>query len=421
MDCTRPSHPTRRHFLQHALGASSLFLPALTLTQSIRSQAEEMARRGKAAILLWLSGGPSTIDMWDLKPDRPQSGPFRPIATTGGAQICEHLPKLARQFRHLSIVRSMSTREADHSRGSYLMHTGYPPMAGLEHPGYGSVIAHELKDARPDLQIPPFVAIGDPGVGPGFLGMTWAPFVVTADGQIENLKSPVDSSRLMQRMGTLQVIESAFIRQGRGKAAQDHATVLDKTLAVMTSPQLSAFRIEQESAATRNRYGDHDFGRGCLLARRLVEAGVPFVEVDFGGWDHHDGIFTALETDMLPRLDEGFGALVQDLAERGMLETTAVICMGEFGRTPRINSTAGRDHWARAWSVVVGGGGFKGGQVIGATNEDGTQVDTAPIASQDLMASVCQALDIPLTTTFTTPSGRPMKIANSGRVIEALF
>ncbi|HEY6564833.1 MAG TPA: DUF1501 domain-containing protein, partial [Pirellulaceae bacterium] len=414
MDLPASSQYARRHFLKHALAASSLFVPALTLTQSIRARAEEMSRRGKAAILLWLSGGPSTIDLWDLKPGSPNAGPFRPIPTTGSSQICEHLPRLARQMRHLSVVRSMSTREADHTRGRYLMQTGYPPTPGLEHPSYGAVFAHELAEDHPELRIPPFVSIGDLGVGPGFLGMSWAPFVVTSDGRIENLQSDVNAERLTRRMTALRSLETEFIKGRRGPAAQDHALVLDKTLALMTSPQLAAFQVEREPVALRNRYGDHDFGKGCLLARRLVEAGVPFVEVDFGGWDHHNAIFPALKDEMLPRLDQGFSALIEDLEARGLLPSTAVICMGEFGRTPRINTTAGRDHWARAWSVVVGGAGFQGGKIVGETNDDGTQVTTEPHASQDLMASVCRALDIPLTTTLMTPNGRPMKIANSG-------
>jgi uncharacterized protein (DUF1501 family) len=369
---------------------------------------------------LWLSGGPSSIDLWDLKPGAATAGPFRPMATTGTGQICEHLPKLARQMEHLSIVRSMSTREADHGRGRYYMHTGFVPNPSVQHPGYGSVVAHQLMDQRPELAIPPFVAIGGGSVGPGFLGMTWAPFVVTADGDINNLRASVADSQLMQRMTALGVLENNFIDQRRGRAAEDHAKVLDKTLSLMTSAQLQAFDVDKEPAALRDRYGSSSFGRACLMARRLVQAGVPFVEVDMGGWDNHANIFPTLQNDLLPVLDAGFSALIEDLQASGLLATTAVICMGEFGRTPRINGAAGRDHWARAWSVVVGGAGFAAGKVIGETSEDGTAVVSQPYSSQDLMASACQALGISLETTFTTPSGRPMRIANGGKGIEGV-
>jgi uncharacterized protein (DUF1501 family) len=324
-------------------------------------------------------------------------------------------------MKHLSVVRSMSTREADHGRGRYYMHTGFVPNPSMEHPGYGSVISHELMQQRPDLRIPPFVAVGGGSVGPGFLGMSWAPFVVGSNGRIKDLDMGLERQRLMQRMATLNLLERNFIRQKRGSAATDHEQVLRKTLDLMTSEQMQAFRLKQEPQSVRQRYGDTSFGNGCLLARRLVEAGVPFVEVDLGGWDNHSNIFPTLRDDKLPTVDKAVSALVEDLEQRGMLRDTAIVWMGEFGRTPRINSNGGRDHWARAWSVVVGGGEFRGGKVVGATNADGSQVETQPYSSEDLMASVCKAIGISLQRTFTSFSGRPMKIANGGSVIEELF
>jgi uncharacterized protein (DUF1501 family) len=222
-------------------------------------------------------------------------------------------------------------------------------------------------------------------------------------------------------MAALQLVETGFIRQQRGNAAADHAKVLDKTLSLMTSDQMKAFKVSEEPEAVRDRYGRNGFGDGCLMARRLVEVGVPFVEVDLGGWDNHGGIFPTLQNDRLPVLDRAMSALVEDLAQRGRLQDTAIIWMGEFGRTPRINGDAGRDHWARAWSVVVGGAGMKGGLAVGQTNADGTAVETEPYSSQDLMATICQSLGISLETTFTSQNGRPMKIANSGKVIRELF
>jgi hypothetical protein len=412
---------TRRHFMTHLAGASAMMMPALTLGHAIRAHAADLKKRRKAAIMLWMGGGPSTIDIWDMKPGANTGGPFRPISTSGDVQICEHLPLLAQQMHHLAIIRSMSTREADHGRGRYYMHTGYVPNPNIQHPSYGAVISHELIDQRPELQIPPFVAVGGSSEGPGFLGMAWAPFTVSSTGQVRNLDMGLDQRRLMQRMAALDLIEKGFIQQKRGASAEDHQKILKKTLDLMTSEQMQAFKVTQEPEAVQERYGKTNFGRGCLLARRLVEAGVPFVEVDFGGWDHHQNIFPTLADQKLPELDRGMSALVEDLQSRGMLEDTALVWMGEFGRTPRINGQAGRDHWARAWSVVVGGAGMKGGIAVGATNEDGTRVETEPYTSQDVMASICKSLGISLETTFTSRNGRPMKIANSGKVIQELF
>lgn len=419
-----PAGMSRRHFMSHVAGASAMTIPALTLGQSLRTHAADLKKSGKAAIMLWMSGGPSTMDIWDLKPGASTGGPFRPINTKGDMQICEHMPMTANVMDKLSIIRSMSTREADHMRGRYYMHTGYVPNPNIEHPSYGAVLSHELIDQRANLEIPPFVSVGGGSVGPGFLGMAWAPFVVSSNGQVRNLDMGIEDKRLMQRMAALDMIEKGFISQNRGSASADHEKILKKTLNLMTSEQMEAFKVTKEPKEIQDRYGNDGFGRGCLMARRLVEAGVPFVEVDLGGWDNHQNIFTTLGTGMNPKLgvlDRAMSALVEDLTQRGMIENTAIIWMGEFSRTPRINGTTGRDHWARSWSVVVGGGGMKGGQAIGKTSEDGTSVETEPYTSQDVMASVCKALGISLETTFTSKSGRPMKIANGGKVIKELF
>jgi uncharacterized protein (DUF1501 family) len=330
---------------------------------------------------------------------------------------------MAKQMHHLAIVRSMSTREADHNRGRYYMHTGYVPNPNVEHPGYGSVVSHMLAEqikAR-NLEIPPFVAVGGGSVGPGFLGMTYAPFVVNSNGDVRNLHMHIEGNRLTERMQVLAALEKSFIKQDRGQLAVDHAGVLDKTVALMTSKQMAAFKVNEEPEAMRERYGNTGFGRGCLMARRLVEQGVAFVEVDLDGWDTHQNNFTRLQREKLPELDKAMAALVSDLDERGLLADTAIIWMGEFGRTPRINATAGRDHWARSWSVVLGGAGMKGGIAVGRTTADGSDVDSEPYSSQDVMATVCKSLGISLDTTFTSKSGRPMKIANSGKVIGELF
>lgn len=416
-----PRGMTRRHFLTHLAGSAALVAPSLMWGSTLQANAETLKKRGKSAILLWMGGGPSTIDLWDLKPGAPTGGPFQPISTTGNGQICEHLPLLAKQMHQMAIVRSMSTREADHERGRYYMHTGYVPNPDIEHPSYGAVLAHELADQRADLEIPPFVTVGGNSVGPGFLGMAWAPFSVSSTGQVRDVQMGLDDERLYQRMSALDMIENQFVSERRGGVADDHQKILRKTLNLMTSQQMEAFKVDQEPAAIRERYGQNDFGRGCLMARRLVEQGVPFVEVDFGGWDNHQNIFPTLKDDKLPRMDQAMSALVEDLAQRGLLPDTTVLWMGEFGRTPRINGNAGRDHWARAWSVVVGGGGIQGGTIVGETNEDGTRVVSEPYTSEDLLATICKAMGISLETTFTSRNGRPMKIANSGKIITGLL
>ncbi|MDP6467138.1 MAG: DUF1501 domain-containing protein [Pirellulaceae bacterium] len=421
MTMTIPKGMNRRHFMSHMAGASAMTIPALTFGNAIRANAQQLKRHRKSAIMLWMSGGPSTMDLWDLKPGATTGGPFQQIATSGNAQISEHLPMTAKVMDKMAIIRSMSTREADHNRGRYYMHTGYVPNPNVEHPSYGAVIAHETIDQRPELEIPPFVTVGGGSVGPGFLGMAWAPFTVNSNGQIRNMQMGMDQRRLMQRMAALDLIEGGFIKQNRGSAAEDHQKILKKTLNLMTSEQMRGFKVTEEPADVIDRYGDNNFGKGCLMARRLVETGVPFIEVDLGGWDMHQNIFTTLADQRLPVLDRAMSALVEDLQQRGLLEDTAIMWMGEFSRTPRINGNTGRDHWARAWSVVVGGAGMNGGIAVGNTSSDGTKVESEPYTSQDVMASVCKALGMSLDTTFTSKSGRPMKIANSGKVIKELF
>lgn len=418
--CMTPAGMTRRHFMRHLAGASSLVMPAFALARTLRANAQTLSRNHKSAILLWLGGGPPTIDMWDLKPGAPTGGPYKPIATTGDVQVCELLPQLAKQMKHLSVVRSMSTREADHDRGRYYMHTAFVPNPSVEHPSYGAVIAREMEPKVPELEIPPFVSIGGASEGPGFLGMAYAPFQVDSNGRIRDAEMSVPWQRMHDRMKLLSALETRFIEERRGSAAEEHAKVLAKTQSLLSSEQMKAFQVRSEPQEMLERYGDNDFGRGCLMARRLVEVGVPFVEVNSGGWDLHQGCFTSLET-KLPELDKAFSALVEDLEQRGLLASTVVLCMGEFGRTPRINGNAGRDHFARAWSVVLGGAAIQGGRAIGQTNADGTAVESEPYSSEDLMASVCHALGISLQTTYTAKNGRPMKIANGGRVIQELF
>jgi hypothetical protein len=422
MNFRTPAGMNRRHFMKHMAGASAMAGSALAMGHTLKVHAEDLKKNHKSAILLWMGGGPSTMDIWDLKPGQATGGEFRPVSTSGDVQISEHMPMMAKNMDKMAIIRSMSTREADHNRGRYYMHTGYVPNPNMTHPSYGAVLAHELLDQRQgQLEIPPFVSVGGESEGPGFLGMRWAPFTVNSNGQVRNLDMGLKEDRLAKRLAALEMIENNFIKDDRGAPSVEHKDVIQSTVNLMTSQQMQAFKVNTEKPEILERYGNNNFGRGCLMARRLVETGVPFVEVDLGGWDNHQNIFTTLKDDKLPMLDRGMSALVEDLEQRGLLQDTAIIWMGEFSRTPRINGNGGRDHWARSWSVVVGGGGMNGGIAVGRTNNDGTAVDSDPYTSEDVMASVCKALGISLETTFTSRSGRPMKIANGGKVIKELF
>ncbi|HKD35810.1 MAG TPA: DUF1501 domain-containing protein, partial [Pirellulales bacterium] len=358
-----PEGMTRRHFMTHLAGASAMMVPAMSFTNTLLANATDLRRRHKSCIMLWMGGGPATIDMWDLKPGAPTGGEFKPRSTTvPGLEISEHLPTMANEMKHLAVVRSMSTKEADHNRGRYYMHTGYVPNPNIEHPSYGAVIAHELAGKVPELEIPPFVSVGGGSEGPGFLGMTWAPFVVSSNGDVRDLRMGVDQNRLAQRMAMLNTTETSFLQQvgggdiaalnsgGPTTPAGDHAKILRKTYSLMTSKQMEAFKVNSEKKEVLDRYGNTNFGKGCLMARRLVEIGVPFIEVDLGGWDTHANNFTTLKNQKLPELDKAFSALVADLNERGLFDDTVIVWLGEFGRTPRINGGAGRDHWARSWS-----------------------------------------------------------------------
>lgn len=412
----------RRHFLSHLSASAVLSSQFANFNNRLLANALETKNHSKSVILLWMGGGPSTIDLWDLKPGSPTGGPFKPISTSAdGIQICEHLPLLSQQMHNLSIIRNMSTREADHMRGRYYMHTGFVPNPNVEHPSYGSVVSHELMEYVQQLEIPAFVSVGGNSIGPGFLGMQYAPFTVDSNGNIRDLNGGVDPQRMSARLSMLETIEDNFISQKRGGVATDHKNVVNKTVKLLTSKQMEAFKVSKEPDNVKERYGNTGFGRGCLMARRLVEIGVPFIEVDLGGWDMHNDIFNTLSDRKLPEMDKAMSALVEDLEQRGLLDSTSIIWMGEFGRTPNINGNTGRDHWAKSWSVVVGGAGFKRGVIVGETNEDGKEVMGDSYTSQDLMASVLKSVDISLETTFTAKNGRPMKIANSGRVIKELF
>ncbi|MCH2201527.1 MAG: DUF1501 domain-containing protein [Fuerstiella sp.] len=421
----------RRHFMKHVATAAAA-IPALNFLSHITAHVDTVRSRQKACILMWMGGGPPSIDIFDLKPGSKNGGEFKPIETAAqGVQISEHMPETAKVFQDLSLVRSMSTREADHSRGRYYMHTSYVPNPTVTHPTFGSVVSYQFSQQSHSLEIPAFVSIGGPSGDAGFLGMAHAPFVVDSSGRIQNAPSDENKRRLPGRLAMLEEVEKSFINSGRGDLPKDHLNVYQNAVNLMTSPQMAAFNanssssalgLEQESSQTRELYGQNAFGRGLLMARRLVEVGVPFIEVNMGGWDLHQNVFRTLRDQRLPQLDQGISALVQDLKQRSMLDDVVLVWMGEFGRTPRINQNAGRDHWAASWTTLLGGGGLNNGQAIGATDSDGIGIadGSKSYLPGDIWATVAYALGIPLNTVYTSKRGRPMKLANGGTPVREL-
>lgn len=420
-----PAGMSRRHFLGH-MATTAMAVPAMHLAAGLEANAQQLRRNNKSLIVLWMGGGPSHMDTWDLKPESEKNGgEFKPIATSApDIQICEHLPTIAKQMKHLNVIRSLNSKEGNHDRGTYMMHTGYSPNPTVVHPSFGSVLSYEIGEKLENFDLPHCISINSAGQGAGFLGMAHAPFVINnPNSKIANLEPPADVNelRMERRVKMLSMTEASFVSQKRGQGAVDHKSVYAKTLRMMNSRYTRAFKLDEEPAAVREAYGKGSFGSGCLMARRLVEAGVTYVEVSLGGWDTHANAFTTLKDRLLPELDKGMGTLVADLAQRNLLQNTMVVWMGEFGRTPRINQNAGRDHWPRSWSVVMGGGGMVGGRAIGSTDKDGVDITDNPVGVMDLVASMSKGMGIPLETEYTTPRGRPIKVVDGGKPIGQLF
>jgi len=398
------------------LGASaSGWLPVLA-----RGAAAQQARH-KACILLWMDGGPSHIDTFDPKPEAAGQvrGDLKAIDTSApGIQVSEQFPKLAQLMENVAILRGMSTDEADHGRARVYMHTGYKPgSGGVHYPALGSLVASEV--GRPESPLPNFVVTGtslgkfDFFSSPGYLGPRHQPLVLGDPRKgLENLKPVAAAQDFDDRITVLEQLEQSFVRTYKAPATEAHQTTLDRAVQLMRSDRGKAFDLSLEPEASRAEYGDTNFGRGCLLARRLVEAGVPFVEVYLASWDTHEKRTADTAKGLMTQVDRGMATLLGDLQQRGLLRDTLVIWMGEFGRTPRVNSNGGRDHYARAWSSVLAGGGIKGGQVIGKTDRDGATVTERPITVADFMATVCRILGIDYTKKNTTPSGRPIRLVD---------
>jgi len=425
-----PDYPVvdRRHFLKHMAGFSLMALPGFHFVQALRANADKMKKANKSLIVLWMSGGPSHMDIFDMKPGEPTGGEFKPISTTAsGVQICEHMPETAKQMKHLSIIRSLVTNEGSHDRGRVLLHTARQPSPITQWPSIGSVVSHQLTEKSLDL--PGFISIGRPADGPGFLGMNYAPFTVQDPGSPpQNMRVPSNVD-IQRRQRLIRQVEDTFVNEKRGDAAKAHSEVYGKAFNLVASPRGKVFDLSTEprslieeyaGTSTGQRMGNNAFGRGCLLARKLVEAGVTAVEVDLGGWDNHNNIFPTLKDQRLPALDRGMAALVRDLVDRGMWKNTVLVWMGEFGRTPRINQNAGRDHWARCWSVVVGGGALKEGIVYGSTDRDGTSVQDNPCSVGDLFATLYKALGMDPALQIRDNLGRPQQMAPGKPIADLL-
>lgn len=421
MNCNIEDHFSRSTFLKAGVGG----LMGVLLGSSPLRAAQELVRKvqAKRCILLWMSGGPSQMDTWDLKPGTTNGGTFKSIRTrVPGIRISEHLPKLAAEMRDLAVIRSMTSREGNHDRASYLVHTGYSPQATVKHPSLGSMVSFEMGD--PNFELPNFVSLNGGSRGPGFLGPEHRPLVIrNPGGPPENL-SPrgIDRTRQHKRMLLLQEFEKSFEKAHNNAAVEAHRDVYEKAQRLMESRLATAFDISGAGRSAQAAYGlDNSFGRGCLVARRLVGVGVPFVEVQLGGWDTHRENFDAIQR-LSSMLDPAFASLVRDLRADGLLDETLVIWMGEFGRTPRINANAGRDHFPRAWSAVVAGGGISGGQVIGETSDDGMEVKENPVHVPDLFASIAYAFGIDHTKELVTPEGRPITFVDKkAKIIPQLF
>jgi hypothetical protein len=437
---SKPMPLNRRDLLKlsscGAFGASmSRWLPMLA------DEARQTRPRQRSVILLWMTGGPSQTDTFDMKPGHENGGAFKPIETSvPGIQICEHLPQLARQMHHCASIRSMSTKEGDHTRGTYLLRTGNLPQGPIDYPTLGSLLSKELGQEQSDLPnfvaVAPYTQFSPAAYGPGFLGPNFAPLIVgdanravtTPMGPnydqslaVKNLALPrgVNLERADARLSLLGELEADFASGRPGLNSESHRSAYAAAVRMMRSEAVKAFQLEEETEKLRDAYGRNQFGQACLLARRLVERGVPFIEVSLNGvgnnqtfaWDTHAQNFTSVKS-LLGVLDPAWSTLLTDLQDRGLLDSTLIVWMGEFGRTPKINPQTGRDHFPNAWSSVLCGGGIKGGQVIGRTSDDGMKVEDRPVSVQDLFATFCQVLGLDSMKQNISNVGRPIRLAD---------
>jgi uncharacterized protein (DUF1501 family) len=422
---------TRREMLRvGALGAFGLGLPSLLRAESAGKPVSDK----RSVILLWMQGGPSHIDTFDPKPDAPAEirGEFGVAKTkTPGVVLSEHLPKLAKNIDKFSIVRSGYNYNASHGVADAYLMSGFRFNASVAHPTYGSVVAKELGYRH---GMPPFVQLGgnvdrrfNGGVA-GYLGHEFNPFEVAEDPNQRNfsidgvaLPGGVSVERFKRRRTMLEQVNH-WQRGVESGTVQAMDAFYEKAFDIVTSPRAKkAFNLNEEPAAVRDAYGKNRFGQSCLLARRLVESGVRFVTVTDGGWDTHQNNFPALKDRKLPVLDAAYASLIEDLSKRGMLDDTLVIWLGDFGRTPKVNSSAGRDHWAGSTVFCLGGGGVKTGMVVGQSNEYAEQPASDPIQVEDIALTVFTLLGVPLDKHYHTPDGRPLPVAAGGKLLTEML
>jgi len=367
-----------------------------------------------------MNGGPSQLDTFDPKPGTVNGGEFRAIRTSApDILLSEHLPIVATQAHHLTLIRSMATKEGNHSRARYLMHTGYPPTNSVTHPTFGSILSAELGDPKFDL--PNAVTINSPAFDAAFLGAEHDPFFVADPMKgVENLSSPQEiyPNRFRSRMEMVKFLNEEFAKR-TSDAVKEREAIYEKADRLIHSPLSKAFDLSQEPTSVRQAYGMNAFGQGCLMARRLVEAGVRFVEVSLDGWDTHQNNFESVKN-LLRRVDPAMGTLLRELDERDMLHDTLVLWLGEFGRTPTINRNDGRDHWPNGWTVALAGGGLRGGRVIGATDENGVNIVGQPVSVTDFFYSLCTLFGVDPTKVNYSRIGRPIRIVDGGSLIPDL-
>ncbi|NOZ38948.1 MAG: DUF1501 domain-containing protein [Planctomycetes bacterium] len=412
----------RRDFLRQ-ITATGLAAGACNWTDVISASADDLRSRGMACILLWMQGGPSQFETFSPKPDHANGGETKAISTNvAGIQIAENLPHCAKVMDELAIIRSMTSKEGNHQRATYLLHHGYLPMGGVKFPTLGSNVAHQIGDAA--NQLPSYVRIGGrlPNSGSGgFLGVEYDPLVLnSAERMPQNTKPTTKLDRYHRRLGLLDSLQSSFAASGGSQVVGDHRKLTERAAEMILSPSMKAFDLDQEPGQLREAYGQGNFASGCQMARRLVEHGVTFVEVVSNGWDTHQDVFERT-ANLTGQIDQPMAMLIKDLKERGLLDKTLVVWMGEFGRSPRVNPRAGRDHYPKAFNAVVAGGGVQGGQVIGQTNAAGTEVTDRPVTVNDLFRTIYHTLDIDADHENMSRLGRPVKLVDGGEVVEELF
>ena len=423
----------RRGFLKlGVLGGLGLPLSSVLRLQAAEGdEAKTTDGKAKNVIMVWLSGGPATIDMWDLKPEAPDNikGPFQPIDTSAdGVQISDKLPQMAEVMNKCTIVRSLAHSIPAHGPGTVYMNTGNKPSPALKFPSLGSLASRVLEVPA---EVPPYVIFGNDrngGANAGYLGSAFNPFQVRNEGgrlQVRGVTLPEDVTLddLSGRVRLLDAFDNRMsVLNGVAEVVSGIDQFQEKALDILRSNKTrNAFNLNEESGETRQRYGNDGFGQSALAARRLVEAGVRFVTLGTGGWDTDRGNFNSLQGRLLPPIDRTVSALISDLDERGLLDSTIVYVTGEFGRTPRINGNAGRDHWARSMAVVLAGGGFKQGLAYGTTNDQGMEPDENPCSPEDLSATMLAALGVNPNRTLQTRSGRPIQLFREGTAVDALL